>query len=213
MAQAPLWQLVEQQSEPVLQDWPRTLQLPPGRLAQVPPVQVPVQHSAPEEQDCPTSVQSLFEHEPLTQLLRQQSVSVLQESPSALQNVGSAQTVPLHTPLQHGVPETQVAPDRTQEEARPPSGPPSVPDPPSEPGPFGLFELLTDPEQSQAPNVRTAPMADRTKNALELDIEEILCAPHGKARREDAEMIPPLAPGVEDVEVCSLRMQSAIRRA
>jgi len=42
--------LVEQQSDAAEQLWPITLQLPPGRLAQVPLLQVPVQHSCPVPQ-------------------------------------------------------------------------------------------------------------------------------------------------------------------
>jgi hypothetical protein len=75
--------LVEQQSDPVEQVWPITLQLPPGRVAQVPPVQVPVQHSCPVPQDLPTSLQIWSEQVPLTQLFRQQSVLVVQDCPFA----------------------------------------------------------------------------------------------------------------------------------
>jgi hypothetical protein len=75
--------LVEQQSEPLEQVWPSTLQVPPARGAQVPPEQVPVQQSFPEAQDWPTSLQSLSEQVPLTQLFRQQSVSVLHDWPLA----------------------------------------------------------------------------------------------------------------------------------
>jgi hypothetical protein len=86
-AQKPDWQLVEQQSDPFMQAWPLTLQLPPpetgGRLAQVPEVQVPVQHSFAEPQDLPTSLQIVSEQVPLTQLFRQQSVLVVQELPGA----------------------------------------------------------------------------------------------------------------------------------
>jgi len=84
------WQLVEQHCDPAEQAWPLTLQLPPlpplglgGRLAQVPEVQVPVQHSFPEPQDLPTSLQIWSEQVPLTQLFRQQSVLVVQELPAA----------------------------------------------------------------------------------------------------------------------------------
>ena len=86
-AQKPDWQLVEQHWDRAEQDWPLTLQLPPpggtGRLAQVPEVQVPVQHSFAEPQDLPTSLQIWSEQVPLTQLFRQQSVLVLQEPPFA----------------------------------------------------------------------------------------------------------------------------------
>jgi len=89
-AQKPDWQLVEQHCDPAEQAWPLTLQLPPlpplglgGRLAQVPEVQVPVQHSFPEPQDLPTSLQIWSEHVPFTQLFRQQSVLVVQEPPAA----------------------------------------------------------------------------------------------------------------------------------
>jgi hypothetical protein len=82
--------LLEQHWEPAEQAWPLTLQLPPlppvgfgGRLAQVPEVQVPVQHSVPEPQDLPTSLQIWSEQVPLTQLFRQQSVLVVQELPGA----------------------------------------------------------------------------------------------------------------------------------
>jgi len=50
LEQKPLWQLVEQHSVPAEQDWPSTLQLPPGRVAQTPASQVPVQQSFPDEQ-------------------------------------------------------------------------------------------------------------------------------------------------------------------
>jgi hypothetical protein len=83
LAQKPLWQLVEQHWESPEQVWPRTLQLPPVRLAQLPFVHVPVQQSLPEPQDWPTSSQTLSEQVPLTQLFRQQSVLVLQEPPFA----------------------------------------------------------------------------------------------------------------------------------
>jgi hypothetical protein len=85
LAQKPPWQFVEQQSSPALQAWPITLQLLvlPGRLAQLPLVQVPVQQSFPELHDWPTSLQILSEHVPLTQLFRQQSVLVVQDSPFA----------------------------------------------------------------------------------------------------------------------------------
>jgi hypothetical protein len=84
LAQKPLWQFVEQQSlASMSQDWPITLQLPPARLAQVPPSHVPVQQSFPALQDWPTSLQILSEHVPLTQLFRQQSVLLLQDSPFA----------------------------------------------------------------------------------------------------------------------------------
>jgi hypothetical protein len=49
----------------------------------VPPLQVPVQHSVPEPQDWPTSLQMLSEQVPLLQLLRQQSVSLLHDPPFA----------------------------------------------------------------------------------------------------------------------------------
>ena len=83
MAQKPPWQLVEQHWESPVQVWPRTLQLPPGRLAQVLPLHVPVQQSFPVLQDWPTSLQILSEQVPLTQLFRQQSVLVEQEPPFA----------------------------------------------------------------------------------------------------------------------------------
>jgi hypothetical protein len=70
-----------------VQAWPLTLQLVPpvgtGRGAQLPEVQVPVQHSFPEPQDLPTSLQIWSEHVPFTQLFRQQSVLVVQEPPAA----------------------------------------------------------------------------------------------------------------------------------
>ncbi|HET6984626.1 MAG TPA: hypothetical protein VFI53_20950 [Myxococcaceae bacterium] len=75
--------MVEQQSDPFTQAWPLTLQLPPARLAQVPEVQVPVQHSFPALHDLPTSLQTASEQVPLTQLFRQQSVFVVQEPPAA----------------------------------------------------------------------------------------------------------------------------------
>ena len=83
---------MEQQSEPLAQAWPRTLQLPPGKLAQLPAVQVLVQQSPAPEHDLPTSEQTLSEHVPLLQLLRQHSVLPVHESPLTLQN-----GVELHT--------------------------------------------------------------------------------------------------------------------
>jgi len=105
----------------------------------------------------------------LTQLLRQQSVSVLQESPLAAQKLGVAHTVPSQIPLQHGAPEAHVAPVVRQAGEGPASGPPSVP---TLPGP--LPGLLTEPLQLHAPKVRMAPMAQRTRNALEVNIEDVL---------------------------------------
>jgi hypothetical protein len=83
LAQKPLWQLVEQHWESPEQAWPITLQLPPVRFAQVPPLQVPVQQSLPVLHPCPTSLQIASEHVPLTQLLRQQSLLLLQDVPFA----------------------------------------------------------------------------------------------------------------------------------
>jgi len=83
LAQKPLWQFVEQHSDPAAQDWPITLQLLSGRLAQAPLVHVPVQQSFPKLHDWPTSLQILSEHVPLMQLFRQQSVLVVQNSPFA----------------------------------------------------------------------------------------------------------------------------------
>ena len=143
MEQKPLWQLVEQHSVPAEQDWPSTLQLPPERVAQTPASHVPVQQSSPDAQDWPTSLQTLLEQVPFTQLFRQQSVSVPQESPLAAQKVGVAQTVPSQTPLQQGTPEAHAAPVVEQAAVLPPSLPPSVP---TLPGP-----LLTEPLQLHAP--------------------------------------------------------------
>ena len=207
MEQKPLWQLVEQQSVPAEQDWPSTLQLPPARVAQTPASQVPVQQSFPEPQVWPTSLQTLFEQVPLTQLLRQQSVSVLQESPLAWQKVGTAQAVPSQTPLQQGTPEAQAAPVVRHAGVLPPSGPPSFP-------PFTFPGLLTDPLQLHALVVSTAPMAARTRKALEVCIEDVLEVRRATAWRRDAgSIIPAFEPRVEEVEVGSLRMQSASRRA
>ena len=169
LEQKPLWQLVEQQSVPVEQVWPSTLQLPPGSVAQTPASQVPVQQSFPEAQAWPTSVQTLLEQVPLTQLLRQQSVSVLQESPLAAQKLGAPHVVPSQTPLQQGTPEAHAAPVVRQAAVPPPSVPPSVP---TFPGPFP--GLLTEPLQLHAPSVRRAPMAHRTRKGLEICIDEVL---------------------------------------
>jgi hypothetical protein len=156
LAQKPPWQLVEQQSEPRAQAWPMTLQLPPGKAAQVPPVQVLVQQSLAPLQDLPTSEQILSEHVPLLQLFRQQSVLLLHEPPLVWQKVAALQTVPSQLPLQQGRPETQADPSATQVPSGPPSGPPSARSPPL---------LLTDPLQSQALNERAIPNAVTTKNA------------------------------------------------
>jgi len=177
LEQNPLWQFVEQHSGPLAQDWPSTLQLPPGRLAQVPLVHVPVQQSFGPEQAPPTSVHCLLPQLPLTQLLRQQSVSTAQEPPGAWQNVGSVHVVPSQTPLQHGLPETHARPELMQAPpATPPSGRSTIPPsgPPSEPL-FWLFPpLLTEPAQSHAAKVTRPPMAQRTRNARDWCIEGVL---------------------------------------
>jgi hypothetical protein len=211
LEQKPLWQLVEQHWLPLEQDWPSTLQLPPGRLAQTPASHVPVQQSFPEEQVWLTSLQTLFEQVPLTQLLRQQSVSVVQDPPFAWQTLGVAHTVPSQTPLQQGTPEAHAAPVTRQAGVGPPSGPPSLP-PPTLPGPFPGG--LTDPLQLHAPNVRTAPRDQRTRSAREVCIENVLRERRaGRSRNDASSIIAALAPRVEEVKVGSLRMQSANRRA
>jgi len=207
LEQKPLWQLVEQHWLPLEHDWPSTLQLPPGRLAQTPASHVPVQQSFPEEQVWLTSLQTLFEQVPLTQLLRQQSVSVLHDPPFAWQKLGVAHTVPSQTPLQQGTPDAHAVPVTRQAGLMPPSGPPSFPPP-------TLAGGLTDPLQLHAPNVRTAPRDQRSRNARDVCIEDVLRERRaGRARRDGRSMIAPIARSVEEVEVGSLRMQSANRRA
>ena len=83
LAQKPLWQFVEQHWESPEQAWPMTLQLPPVRFAQVPPLHVPVQQSLPVLHCWPTSLQTWSEQVPLTQLLRQQSLLLVQAVPFA----------------------------------------------------------------------------------------------------------------------------------
>jgi len=67
LVQKPPWQLVEQQSAPLEQASPMTLQLPPGNAAQVPPVHVCVQQSLGPVHALPTSAQSCCEQVPLLQ--------------------------------------------------------------------------------------------------------------------------------------------------
>jgi len=84
--------------------------------------------------------------------------------------------------------------------------------PPTFPGPFPGG--LTDPLQLHAPNVRTAPRAERTRNAREVCIEKV---PRewraGAVRRDCGSMIAPITRAVEESEVRSVRMQSANQRA
>ena len=112
-----------------------TLQLPPGKVAQAPPVQVRVQQSPAAVQGLPTSEQTLSEHVPLLQLFRQQSLLLLHDSPLAWQTVAELQTVPSQVPPQQGRPETQADPSATQVPSGPPSGPPSRPTFPPPSGP------------------------------------------------------------------------------
>ena len=154
-----------------------------------------------------TSLQTLFEQVPLTQLLRQQSVSVVHDPPFAWQKLGVAHTVPSQTPLQQGTPEAHAAPVRRQAGVMPPSGPPLT-----LPGPFPGG--LTDPLQLQAPNVRTAPRDQRRRNGREIRIEDILRERQaGSTRRDGKSMIAPIARPVEEAEVRSLRTRSANPRA
>jgi hypothetical protein len=189
--------LVEQQSEPLAQAWPMTLQVPPGKAAHAPAVQVWVQQSPAPVQGLPTSEQTLSEHVPLLQLFRQQSVPCAQEPPLAWQKVAAAQTVPSHAPLQQGRPATQEDPSATQV----PSGPPSERTlPPSGP-PFP-----TDPAQSQAPTESAAPNAARTKITRELRIGLL------PRRPGDSVIIGPVSPTVEKAQVGSGRLTSADQR-
>lgn len=200
-AQNPPWQLVEQQSEPLAQAWPMTLQLPPGNAAHAPAVQVRVQQSPAAVQCLPTSEQILSEQVPLLQLFRQQSVLLAQDPPLARQKVAALQTVPSQLPLQQARPETQEDPSATQVGSGPPSDPPSERRlPPSGPG------LPTDPAQSQAPTESAAPNAARTRNTRELRIGLF------PRRPGDSVIIGPVSPTVEKAQVWSGHLTSANQR-
>ena len=188
---------MEQQSEPLAQAWPMTLQLPPGNAAHAPAVQVRVQQSPATVQCLPTSEQILSEQVPLLQLFRQQSVLLPQDPPLAWQKVAALQTVPSQLPLQQGRPDTQEDPSATQV----PSGPPSERTlPPSGP-PFP-----TDPAQSQAPTESAAPNAARTRNTRELRIGLF------PRRPGDSVIIGPVSPAVEKAQVGSGHLTSADQR-
>jgi hypothetical protein len=84
--QTPPWQLVEQQSPPLAQAWPRTPQVWPGRLWQLPvEPQLPVQHWSSLEQAWETSAQVRDEQVPFTQALLQHSGPDEQDSVGPLQ--------------------------------------------------------------------------------------------------------------------------------
>jgi hypothetical protein len=88
----PPWQLVEQQSAASAQASPSVLQaLPPGSGWQAPPLQRPVQHSAPEAQVAVVALQEVAPQRPPAQESEQHSPGLAQAAPGALQKAVEVQ--------------------------------------------------------------------------------------------------------------------------
>lgn len=84
----PPWQFVEQHSDPAPHPSPRVLHalVPVGEgRAWHAPLQLPVQHSAADEQVAPVALHSVFAHRPLTHESEQHSLESAHAPPGVLQ--------------------------------------------------------------------------------------------------------------------------------
>ncbi len=109
----PPWQLVEQQSDPSVQESPsvRHALVPVGEGSAWQVVaQLPVQHSPAAAHAVPVPLQVVFAQRPLAQESEQHSLESAHAAPGVLQNAVVVQAPLLQAPEQHPAFESQALP-------------------------------------------------------------------------------------------------------